>query len=359
MKFIYKITFLLLLFPLITNANTGGKKHEKTKTVKKEYSVNPDALVTLNNKYGNLNIKTWDKNRVEIEVIITVKGDNLDEVESKLNSINIDFSATKSFVEATTTFNKKKSNWSFWKKNKNTNYKINYIVKMPKTNSVDLNNDYGNITLDYLSGVADINCDYGRISIGELAGTNNEINLDYCSSSSIGSMKNGSVNVDYSKLTIDNSENINLNADYSTVKFDKAGKIDFNLDYGSISVNDSESINGNSDYVSLRFGIVRKKLTLNTEYGSLTIKKILNNFEEIDITGQYTGIKIGLENGISFNFEIDLQYSSFKRDNDKIKFSKNISKSTKKYFEGKYGEQKTDSFLHINSQFGSVRIEEY
>lgn len=358
MKFIYKITFLALLIPFITNANTGDKKHEKSKRIKKEYTVNSDAKVAIDNRYGDLNITTWDKNRVEIEVIITVKGDDLDEVESKLNSIRIEFNANSSLVQAKTLFREKKSNWSWWGNSKNTNYKINYIVKMPKTNSVDLDNDYGSIYLGNLSGKANINCDYGKISIGELSASDNDINLDYCSSSSIVSMKSGSINIDYSKLTIDNSEDIKLNADYSTVKFNKAGNIDFNMDYGSITVNDSEYINGNSDYVTLRFGTISKRVIIDTDYGSLTIKNLKDGFEKVDITGQYTGIRIGVEKGISFDFEIDLQYSSFKRDNDKVELFKSISKSTKKYYEGKYGKGKTNSFLSVNSQYGSVRIEE-
>lgn len=358
MRFIYKISFLLLLFPAIISANNDEKRHEKSKTVKKEYTVNDNATVSLNNRYGDLNITTWNKNQVEIEVIITVKGDDLDEVESKLNSIEINFNASKSFVEAKTVFGEKKSNWSWWGNSKNTNYKINYIVKMPKTNAVDLNNDYGNIYLGNLSGKAAINCDYGKISIGELTGNNNAINLDYCSSSSIEFLKNGSVNIDYSKLTIDNSEEIKVNADYSNLKLDKAGIVDFNLDYGSITVNDAESINGNSDYVTLRFGSISRKLTIDTDYGSLIVKNLKRGFEKVAITGQYTGIKIGVENGISFNFEIDLQYSSFKRNDDYLEIYKSISKSSKKYYEGKYGKGNTNATLRVNSQYGSVKIEE-
>ena len=358
MRLIYKLTFVLLLVPFFTHAYVMDKKHEKSKTIKKTYSVNADATVALNNKYGDLNITTWDKNKVEIEIIITVKGDDLEDVASKLNSIKIQLNANSSLVTASTIFEENKSSWSWWGKSKNTNYKINYIVKMPKTNSVNLNNDYGSIYLGNLSGSASITCDYGKIALGELSATNNSINLDYCSSSSIIGIKGGSINIDYSKLTIDTSENIKLNADYSTVKFDKAGKIDFNLDYGSLTVNDVEKISGNSDYVSLRFGTVRKNLVIDTDYGSLTIKKLTDGFNEVTINGEYTGIRIGVENGISFDFEIDLQYGSFKRNDEHIELYKSISKTTKKYYEGKYGRGKSTSVVRVNSQYGSVRIEE-
>ncbi|QTD38300.1 hypothetical protein JL193_03085 [Polaribacter batillariae] len=208
MKSIYKIAFLLLLFPFISSANNKEKKHEKSKTITKEYNVNSNALVALDNSYGDLNITTWDKNRVEIEVKITVNGNDLEDVEEKLNSINVAFSASSSKVSAKTVFGKKKNSWSWWKRSKNVNYKINYFVKMPKTNNINLKNDYGSIYLGNISGEATINCDYGKIVVGELSSNNNNISLDYCSTSTIAYIKSGDINVDYSKLSIENSEKL-------------------------------------------------------------------------------------------------------------------------------------------------------
>ncbi|QTD38299.1 hypothetical protein JL193_03080 [Polaribacter batillariae] len=108
----------------------------------------------------------------------------------------------------------------------------------------------------------------------------------------------------------------------------------------------------------MRFGTIRKNLAIDTEYGSLTIKNLVKDFEKVDISGQYTGIKIYVAPAIAFHFEIDLQYASFKRNNDKIEFFKTNSKPTKKYYEGKYGNGKTSGELKVNSQYGSVRIEE-
>ncbi len=134
MKSIYKITLLFLIFPLIASATIDEKKHEKSKTIKKECKVNADAKISIDNKYGNLNITTWDKNQVEIEVTITVKGDDLDSVEDKLSSINVDFEISSSLVYAKTKFDKSRNSWSLWKKSNQISYQINYNIKMPKTN---------------------------------------------------------------------------------------------------------------------------------------------------------------------------------------------------------------------------------
>ena len=358
MKSIYKITLLFLLIPLLTSAINIGEKEEKSKTIKKEYTVNSDAKVSIDNRYGDLNITTWDKNTVEIEVTITVKGDDLDSIEERLESIDVEFEANSNFVSAKTIFEKEQKGWSFWKKNNNVSYKINYIVKMPKTNDVDLDNDYGSIYLGDLSGTADINCDYGKITVSELSANNNNINLDYCSTSTIDFMKSGNVNIDYSKITVDESETIKVNADYSTVKLGKTKVVDFNLDYGSISIDEAVDVNGNSDYASMRFGTIFKNLEIETDYGAISVKRLAKGFENVSIDSEYAGIKIGVDEDAVFDFVLDLQYAGFKYDDDKMEFYKKISKSSKKYYEGKFGKGSTDSNIKIRSQYGGVSIKE-
>ena len=354
MKYLYKTILFLLLIPLFAFTNPHSKKHEKSKTIKKTFAVNSNALVALNNKYGNLNITTWNKNSVEIEIIITVKGDDLEDVENKLETITVNFDANKSKVEATTKFTQNKSSWSWWKGNKNINYKVNYIVKMPETNAVDLDNDYGNIYLDKLAGKADINCGYGKIEVGELKANNNTINLDYCSRSTISYLKNGNIHVDYSKITIEDSEKLRLNADYSKVKVNKTFDIHFNTDYGSITIDTAENVSGNSDYTSMGFGTIKKNLEIDTEYGSLRVKELSKSFENVKITSEYAGIKIGIEEGANFDFEIDLQYAGFNRNAKSLDIFKSISKSSKKYYEGIYGKGSKNSRIKIYSQYGSV-----
>lgn len=358
MKFIYKITYLFLLVPFLTSATIVKKKEEKSKTIKKEYSVNADAKVSINNKYGDLNIITWNKNQVEIEVTITVKGYDLDDVEARLESIDVEFEGSSNFVSAKTIFEKENRGWSFWKKNRNISYKIDYKVKIPNTNAVDLNNDYGSIYLGDLSGQASINCDYGKIIVGELSSNFNSINIDYCSSSTIDFMKKGSINADYSKISVTNSENLKVNEDYSTIKIGKTENVAFNADYGSVTIEEAVNVKGNSDYTSMRLGTIYKNLEIETDYGGLTVKKLAKDFEQVVIDGQYAGIKIGVDEDAVFDFELDLQYAGFRYDDYKMEFYKKISKSTKKYYEGKFGKGNSNSKIKIRSQYGGVSIKE-
>lgn len=358
MKPLFKIVIALLLIPFVGNANVVKKKHEKSRTIKKEFKVNKDAKVSISNKYGDVKVTTWNENRVEIEVNIIVKGDDLDDVQNWLDNIDVEFENSSSFVSAKTTIEKSRKSWTFWKNNNKTNYKINYIVKMPITNDADLSNDYGSIMLNNLKGTANINCDYGKISIGELNAESNSVNLDYCSNSTIGYINSGSINTDYSKITIEESKDLNINSDYSTLTIEKAKTVDFNTDYGSITIDEADEIKGNTDYTEMRFGTINKTLKIDSDYGSLSIKNLTKGFDFIDIDAQYTGIRIDVASGTTFNFEIDLQYASLRGNKDKMDFSKQISKNTKKYYEGKFGTGNSSSKIKIDSQYGGVSIKE-
>ncbi|MBL4605496.1 MAG: hypothetical protein JKY02_07520 [Flavobacteriaceae bacterium] len=360
MKSIYKLTILLLLIPtiLLGNNDNDKKRHEKSKTIKKSFTVNSKAALSISNKYGDINVTTRSKNRIEIDIRITVKGNDLDEVEEQLRKINVDFNSSASFVEANTRFGKNKSSWSFWKKSRKISYQINYTVKMPVTNNIRLNNNYGSINLDELEGEASISCDYGKITIGDLKGDNNDINLDYCSASTINSVRGAKVNIDYSKLTIGNSENVKLNTDYSTVKLNSVTNLTFNSDYGSISVGNVVNASGNGDYTGFKFGTVKKNLKISSDYGSIRIDNLANGFESVSIDSEYAGIRIGTSTSNNFKFIIDLQYASFKRNDSNVEIFKSTVKSTKKYYEGVYGKGNSNSKITIKSEYGSVTLNE-
>src|SRR5690606_3934260 len=231
---LYKSAILLfLLFPIFSSAGAKDpiKEYEriqidgftgkftKEKVINKEFVVNPNALLIVSNSYGNLNITSWNENRILIEVHIKTNGNNEEKVAEKLNEIDVLFAANTGQVSAKTIFNKEKSNWSWgWGNKNNVNMQIDYIIKVPVKNNINLDNDYGGIYLDRIDGHAKINCDYGRLEIGELRGRNNQLNFDYTTKSSIGYINSGEIHADYSGFTIEKAGDLVIKADYTNSK---------------------------------------------------------------------------------------------------------------------------------------------
>ncbi|MFK5891125.1 MAG: hypothetical protein QM486_10405 [Flavobacteriaceae bacterium] len=353
---LFKVLFLVALLPFFGFSTDNPKgKYEKSTTIEKEFKVNADALLKIKNRYGNVDIASWDKNEIAITIVITVNGSSEDAVERKLKDIYVEFDSSASGVYAKTIIGRSSRNWSWWGRNKRLNYKINYTVKMPITNNLDLTNDYGSISLDKLKGKALINCDYGRFDIGELQNKNNEINADYVPSSSIDFINGGTINTDYSKISIDKANKIDLKADYTTVQFGSVSDLNYNCDYGSLKADNVGSIVGNGNYISIKVGTLAKLLDINADYGSLKVDKILRGFNAIKVKTDYTsGMRFGFEKGSAFDFIIDMEYARFKYDNMALDFHKKIIKSTSKYYEGFFGKQNSGSTVNINVEYGSV-----
>ncbi len=356
-QLLYKLIFTLLLIPSVALAGNYGKwsgKHTKEKTIKKEFTVDSDATLKVDNSYGNIDIVTYEGSTVSIEVHIKTNGNDLEKVQDKLDDIDIEFNASSSVVYAKTHFSKSKSSsWWNWGKNNNVNMEVNYVINLPITNNVDLNNDYGSITLDKLEGRADINCDYGKITTKELMADNNDIQFDYTNNSYFEYIKSGRINADYSGYTVGKAKDLSINADYTKSEVEVAENISYNCDYGSLKVNNANNVEGNGDYLTLRLGTIYKNVSIKADYGSIKIEKMAANAGNIDIESDYNGITIGYDPAYHFNFDIDLEYASL-RDTDTFEFTKKRIESSDKYYQGYYGNSGSGNLIRISSEYGSV-----
>lgn len=353
---LHLVVMFMLMAPLVWAGSNTKKNwaYEKSKTISKAYDVNADALLKIRNKYGNLDVVSWDQNRVEIEVKITVSGNNESKVISRLEEIDVHFENSASMVSAKTVIGSGSKSW--YKSGNKLNYEINYKVKMPRSNSADFGNDYGSISLNELDGKANIHCDYGKVQIGSLNHSENVINMDYTSNSEIEFMNGGEINADYSKLHVEKAKNVDLTADYTNTSFGHLENLKFVCDYGKLEVGNGNVIDGHGDYLTMKIGTVYKKLNIRADYGSLRVEKLMKGFESVSVNSDYTGIKMGLESGIAFNFTAKLSYGGFDFDSENITFLKKIVKSSSKYYEGFINQENSGATVTISSEYGGVKL---
>ena len=356
-QLLYKAIFALILIPTMVlgnNPSEGKEAHSKEKTIKKEFTVNSNATLKVDNSYGNINIVTYIGNKTIIEVTIKTSSNDAGKAQEKLNDISVDFNASADMVSAKTIFNDNRSkSWWNWGKDNSVNMEVNYLIKLPITNNVDLNNDYGSINLDKLEGRAVINCDYGKITTKELMADNNYITFDYTNNSYFEYIKSGKINADYSDYTVAKTKNLDINADYTKSTIKIAENVTYSCDYGSMTVENINDLSGNGDYLTLVIGDVYKNIKLDSDYGSIKIGRMTANAGSVTIQANYVGITIGYDVTYNFKFELDLEYASL-RDSDGFEFTKKKIESTDKYYQGYYGSSSTSNLIKISSDYGSV-----
>ena len=360
----YRIVILLLIIPLFSFSNYPIKgKYKKTKNVSKTFDANDNTILNIKNKYGNVDIVTWDENRIEIDVKITISGNDEDELDQILEKTFIDFKNNNNQVFAITQVNKKKSkswfssSWfSSWSSNSSTNYQIDYKVKMPIENNLNITNDYGSIILNELNGEANIHCDFGKLIIGRLNNIKNEIHFDYTKHSNFDYIENAKIYADFSGFNVEKAKTIILNADYTSSNFEQINDLKYTCDFGSLQIQNAETINGNGDYVSIRLGEIYKTVNINANFGSLKIDKLDKDFENVKIKSDYTSIKIGIDSEASCNIKADLSFGNFSYNGDLFTFNKIKEKSMDKEYEGYFNTKSSNSYITTDTEFGSVKL---
>ena len=353
MKNMYKLLLILFLIPLAITATDKKGKYTKSKTINKEFKVTKNATLNVNNKFGNIDIITWNENKIVIDVTITTSGNDESNIEKRLEQIDVNFNSSSTNVSAKTIIEKNTSSWSFWGKKSNVSMQINYIIKMPVTNNVDLNNDYGSISLDKLEGNAKIDCDYGKLNIGELWNSDNKITIDYTNKSTIEFMEGGEIDADYSTLHVEKAVRTKLNADYSHISFGKLTSLDYDCDYGSLKIESIKNLKGNSDYMNITVGKLSETGDFDIDYGSFKINSLAEGFRSLKLESSYTRVKLGVSPNVSFNINASLSYCSFRYD-DGFTFNKEIKKSSSKYYEGYYNSPNSTNNITIKSSYGNV-----
>ena len=332
-----------------------------TKKIHKEIEVSKDALIEIDNSYGDLNITSWDQDKVVIDVLITVKGKNSKKTQKELNNIDVSFLLSPEKVMAETKID---MGWSFgwfyfgYGSFNTEKYRIDYNIKLPKTSSVDLTNDYGTIRLNSLEGKANISCDFGQLIIGELMADNNILEFHNTSNSSIEYIKGGTIKADFSSFTLEKAEDIYLIADYTSSNIVEVTNLNYNCDYGNITIDNVTNLEGEGDHITHRIGNVSGSLEIDADYGSIKIDRIKSSAKNVCIEADYTDIKIGYENDYSFNFNINLQYASFNPDDELTIRNRDVQNSSKKYL-GFHGSENSSNTVNINAEFGGVTLTKY
>jgi hypothetical protein len=362
MNILYKLSLLVFLLPALLIAGPGNGKYTKTKKLSKTFSVNKNCLVDIRNEFGNVTITTWDKSTVSIDITVEVSGNNQQRVIDKLKAIDVDFNATASLVSARTDAEQGSNNSSgLWNtlfhngSNQTSNMKIDYIIKMPVTASLDISNDYGAVILDRLKGHAKIKCDFGRLDIGQLLADNNYLKFDYTDNSHIDYIKSGSIIADFSGFELHGAEKIEYKGDYTKGKFENVKYLEFNGDFCTIQSEIAVKIVGRGDYSTIKLGLVKESVDLNTDFGSISIAELGLGFKEATIKSEYTGIKVGYHPEASFRFDIDTAFASIKLSDDLIA-TRSENDSTDKQKSGYCGAQSSTAMISIRSSFGGVSL---
>ncbi len=350
----YKKIIALALVTLFYSTQLLAQGYvEKTKKIEKSFNLSGKTTLGIENKYGDVHINTWDKNRIEVVVKITAKKRSTSAAEKLINQvdININGGGNSKYIKFETEINGNINNRN------NEKFSIDYTVNMPKTSPLNITNKYGNVYIDELNAPLDLVVKYGNINLSDIS-KSADIDLRY-GNGEIEKMANVNLDISYSNIGIETCKEIECESKYSNIKFGRVMNMDIANKYGNVDIEEVSTIVGESNYGNLKINELSKSLKMSMAYGGgLKVRNVSKNFTKIEISSKYTSSELSFESGVSAKVISNTRYGKLKYDEDKIRLTHVDIDHNVAQLEGTIGKlENPKSVIKVTSSYGSVRLD--
>lgn len=348
---IYKVSFTCaILFLLLVSYTWARPNEEKRKTIEKSYVVSEATALKFSNSFGKIHLETWDKNQVAVNIEIIVNASSETRAQELLDKINvsIDDRNPKNELSFSTSIDGRNSG-------RNASFEINYRIDMPRNNSLDLKNSFGDVYVGPLGGKVKLDVQYGNLNTGALTG-DADVKLAFGSGfSSIESFKKGELRISYSKLSVEEMGDVEVDSQFSTFEVDQVGSMDLTGKYGDVEIGEIKHLVANVNFSGFEIDQVHQDIELDIDYGGNINIGLARTIRRVDIRSSFGPLEIELPEGLNANFEANLSFCDLKYDESRINFSKVIKESNSSEYVGKIGNG-GEPLITIFSKYGSVRI---
>lgn len=354
----FKSILLIFITQILMVTAAHAAADELSKNLHKEFNADQNTLLLIQNKFGDVDINNWDKNQVVIDVTITIDHKHEDKAKELMDYIHVDISQEGNTIKAITTIDNKFSKWNFSFSDNNKEFSIDYDIKIPKNIKLDLENKYGSVFINEITGHAKIDVKYGNLKANKIIRDNkkplSEIILGY-SNGNIDECEWLNITLKYSKLEIEKSKALIAVTKYSKLYVDQGSSIVCESKYDNYKIGKITNFVATAGYTELVFSEVSKRLEIDNRYGGISVGYIPKDFEKIDIDNEYGGIKLGIDADASYQIKGYAKYADIDYP-DKGRVSR-IKESNSLSVEGTVGEnQNTKSEVFIQTKYGNVRL---
>lgn len=277
------------------------------------YPTNASTLLEVESKYGDVEIRNWDKNEVAIYAEIILKDLSKQKADQIFQYVNIDISKSGNTIHVETEF--EDNFFRMVNRNHSGNdgsFKINYTIKMPANLRVDLHNKYGNLFIDELASASNLSVKYGNLKINRLTGQGKEnmatVDLGY-SNATIEECTWLKLNAKYSKMNIEKSKALIVVSKYSKLNVELGSSLVSESKYDTYVIGKLSNFVAEAEYSNFKFRQLNKKLLLETKYTDVSVEYIPAGFEAIRIENSYGSMKFGIADDASYYLDGEARYA--------------------------------------------------
>lgn len=332
MKTLTKQSMTLLILMLFSIMLSG---QELKKEFNESFDVNANASVELQNKFGNIQIETWNKNQVTINVIVSVDAKSEKESQRILDNINVTINGSNTSVKAITKMNGKADC-------KNCEFSIDYFVKMPATGMLNVQNEFGNTYVGDLDGKAKVTVKYGNLEMGDLRADKNDINVAF-GDAEFDIVTAAEVHLEYGSIEIGKSGHLNMLSRFSSVEIGEVSEINLDSQYDGLEIGSVDIMTGDASFSSIEVGEVFDKINIRSSYGGIEIDRVSGGFSSVYIDTEFGGVDLGISSSASYKLNATANSGDIDFPESNADITSLVHESFKKEIEAFVGKDKSSA----------------
>ncbi len=335
----------------------------ETKEINKRFKVDPETRIEITNKYGKIELNTWDKDSVIFNINIRVEDKKLSKLEKAINDIDFEITNSQHFLIVKTLIGENQSGLSKEiQKFKETllqsdsKMEINFMVWLPKTNELKVNNKFGDIFIGDYQGDVEITLSNGNLKSHDFGGRT-DLNLSFADAT-INEIKTGRLNFNYSELYLKKAGKLRIQSKSSDYEINEISDLDTDSRRDKFRIRKADMVEAKGSFSNFRINELTDQITIRAEYGDIEIEKIASDFSNVYIESKSADIDLYFDEESKFKFEIThtKAETSFSRELNIEKEETLDEKEKKVKLTGNYGGKSENVKLLINADSGEMNI---
>ncbi len=344
-----KIIGITLMFSLLFGSVQATTNKILEKEYQESFNVNEDAVLVVENKYGDVFLTSWDKKEIKIDVIVRVEAQSSRSKATEVfENIEIDINGGENLVKAITHFPSFNNSGSM-------QINIDYYVSLPETVELDIEQKYGNVILNNnWTGQTNFELKYGNLQTRGLANQVNEIEIAY-GELIAEDIKRAVIEVSYSDAQVENVETLDLHTSYSDIELGDVGSFELKSGFDDIEVEGVVDMYARTNYSGIEIDKLQNSLEIDLNYGDISIDYVSPNFKLIEIDSNNASVDIEMDESASYYVDVLTKYGDFDcRYDEHIRKEKRSFKSYR--YTGHIGSSKNAGKIYVDANYANIEI---
>jgi len=325
----YRLITLILAIVLPAEMACGQAFSEK-KVSREVMPVTRETTLEVDNKYGTIQITSWNKDSVEIVAEVEAFSSDLDRLRKMFQGIDVNISGSSYLVRAYTSFTQNIS--MLFESFKGLTSKlipyesriqVNYFIKAPEYIDMRITNKYGDVYMENNTGSLTLNLSNGAFK-ANLLNEANGFDLVFCDAA-INRLVKGRLQTSFSEVEIDESTDLSITSVSSKFNLEKTGTVNTESRRDEFFIGSINSLKGNSYFSDIRIEEVVKEINMDAEF-------IGRGIEIVTLNSDFTDISLSFDKSVSYNLDIRHLNAFVVLPDDDAKLEKKVLSEEKKEY---------------------------